>query len=206
MLIFYFEKHILFIIFVNCIFWQRFCILKPNLKLVFKYSLFFVLAFASLSFQQQQCFDPNNKLKAIFIYNFTRYFEWPEKMKTGNFVIHIIGTNHGIYQELNKMAESKAVGNQKLEIRSGTSVDPSIKPHIIFLLTDASDMLKNVASQYKGKGTLVITEKPGLAKTGSSINFVIADSKQKFEYNKKNAEKCGLKTNEELKSLAIVVD
>ena len=104
------------------------------------------------------------------------------------------------------MAASKSVGNQKLEIRSGATIDMSTKPHIVFLLTDASDMLKDVASKFKGKGTLVITEKAGLAKAGSSINFVIADSKQKFEYNKKNAEKCGLKTNEELKSLAIVVD
>lgn len=173
---------------------------------MFKYSLLFVLTFASLSFQQQQGFDPNNKLKAIFIYNFTRYFEWPEKMKTGNFIIHIIGTNHGLHHELNKMADSKLVGNQKLEIRSGTTIDASIKPHIIFLLTDASDMLKEVTSTFKGKGTLVITEKPGLAKIGSSINFVIADNKQKFEYNKKNAEKCGLKTNEELVRLSIVVD
>ena len=75
-----------------------------------------------------------------------------------------------------------------------------------FLLTDASDLLKVVASKFKGKGTLVITEKAGLAKTGSSINFIIADNKQKFEYSKKNAEKSGLKTSEELKSLAIAVD
>lgn len=176
------------------------------MKQIIKYSLFFILAFTSLSFQQQQSFDPNAKVKACFIYNFTRYFEWPEKMKTGNFIIHVVGSNSGLNQELNKMAASKQVGNQKLEIKSGTTIDASLKPHIIFLLSDASDLLKDVASKFKGKGTLVITEKPGLAKIGSSINFVIADSKQKFEYSKKNAEKSGLKTSEELKSLAIAVD
>jgi hypothetical protein len=176
------------------------------LKLLIKYTLFFILTLSSLSFQQSQIFDPNAKVKAVFIYNFTRYFEWPEKMKTGNFIIHIIGSNNSLNQELNKMASSKLVGNQKIEIKTAPSVDASLKPHIIFLLSDASDMLKDVASKYKGKGTLVITEKPGLAKSGSSINFVIAESKQKFEYSKKNAEKSGLKTNEELKSLSIVVD
>lgn len=176
------------------------------MKLLIKYFLFFCLTFTCLSFQQSQSFDPNSKAKAIFIYNFTRYFEWPEQMKSGNFIIHLVGTNHTLHQELNKMAASKSVGNQKLEIRSGATIDPSTKPHIVFLLTDASDMLKDVSSKFKGKGTLVITEKAGLAKAGSSINFVIADNKQRFEYNKKNAEKCGLKTNEELKSLAIVVD
>ena len=39
------------------------------------------------------------------------------------------------------------------------------------------------------KNTLIITEKPGLAKQGSGINFVIENNKQKFEMNKTNIEK-----------------
>ena len=63
--------------------------INVNQRLI-KYSLLFLLAFSSLSFQQQQNFDPNAKVKAVFLYNFTRYFEWPEKMKSGNFIIHIM--------------------------------------------------------------------------------------------------------------------
>ncbi len=153
-----------------------------------------------------QTFDPNAKVKAVFIYNFTRYFEWPDKMKSGNFVIHIIGTNANLNAELNKMATSKQVGNQKLEIKASTSIDVSLKPHIIYLLSDASDILKEVMSKYKGKGALIVTEKIGLAKSGSAINFVVVDNKQKFEYSVNNAKKSGLKTSDELKSLAIAVD
>lgn len=176
------------------------------MKLFIKYSLLFVLAFSSLSFQQQPNFDPNAKVKAVFIYNFTRYFEWPEKMKSGNFIIQVIGNNNNLNSELNKMASSKQVGNQKLEIKNSSSLDLSLKPHIIFLLSEASDLLKEVSSKYKGKGALIVTEKSGLAKAGSAINFVVADNKQKFEYSKNNAVKAGLKTSDELKNLAIVVD
>ncbi len=176
------------------------------MKNLIKYSLLFILAFSSLSFQQQQNFDPNAKVKAVFLYNFTRYFEWPEKMKSGNFIIHIIGTNNSLYNELNKMATSKQVGNQKMEIKSSTSLDASIKPHIIFLLNESSDMLKEISSKHKGKGALIVTEKGGLAKSGSAINFVAVESKLKFEYSKTNAVKAGLKTSDELKSLAIAVD
>jgi hypothetical protein len=176
------------------------------LKIFIKYSLLFALAFSSLSFQQQQNFDPNAKVKAVFLYNFTRYFEWPEKMKSGNFIIHIIGTNNSLSNELNKMATSKQVGNQKLEIKNSTGLDAAIKPHIIFLLNESSDVLKEISSKYKGKGTLIVTEKSGLAKMGSAINFVAIDSKLRFEYNKTNAVKAGLKTSDELKSLASAVD
>ena len=127
-------------------------------------------------------------------------------MKSGNFIIQIIGTNTNLNQELNKMASSKQVGNQKLEIKTSTSIDASTQPHIIFLLSESSDMLKEINSKYKGKGSLVVTEKNGLAKAGSAINFVVMDNKQKFEYNKNNAVKAGLKTGDGLNSLAIVID
>jgi hypothetical protein len=85
-------------------------------------------------------------------------------------------------------------------------VDGSIQPHIIFLLNESSELLKDISSKFKGKGALIVTEKSGLAKAGSAINFVAVDSKLKFEYSKSNAVKAGLKTSEELKSLAIAVD
>lgn len=154
----------------------------------------------------QQNFDPVAKGKAIFIYNFTRYFEWPEAMKSGNFVIQVIGSNSNINSELTKLANAKQVGNQKIELKVSNSFDASEKSHIVFILSDASDALKDVAAKNKGKGSLIVTEKPGLAKLGSAINFVAVDNKQKFEYSKSNASKAGLKTSDELNNLAIVVD
>lgn len=164
------------------------------------------MAFSSLSFQQLQNYDTNAKRKAVFLYNFTKLFDWPEKMKSGSFIIQIVGSNPSLTQELNKMATSKQVGNQKLEIKTTTAIDPSIKPHIIYLLNESSDLLKDASSKYKGNGTLIVTEKPGLAKQGAAINFVVADNKQAFEYSKSNAVKGGLKTGDGLNGLAIVVD
>ncbi len=131
-----------------------------SLKIFYKYILIVLLAFSGIGFQQQS--DPVAKSKAIFIYNFTRYFEWPEKMQTGNFIIHVIGANAGITQELNKMATLKQIGNQKLEIKNSGGIDVGIKPHIIYILSDESDILKEGASKFKGKGALIITEKNGL--------------------------------------------
>jgi hypothetical protein len=104
------------------------------------------------------------------------------------------------------MASSKQVGNQKLEIKNSTDFDATLKPHIIFILNESSDMLKEFSSKYKGKGSLIVTEKSGSAKAGSAINFVVIDNKQKFEYSKNNAVKAGLKTGDGLASLAIAVD
>lgn len=165
--------------------------------------LSFLFVSADMRMQQE---DTNARIKAMFLYNFTKYIEWPAAYKEGNFVIGILGNNSTLLAELNKMASQKMAGNQKLEIRSLSSVEGASKCHIVYIQPDKGGELPDVLSKVKGKSALVITEKPGLAKQGAAINFVVQENKQKFELNKSNAEKYNLKVSSNLASLAIVVD
>lgn len=169
-----------------------------------KYLIILVLLVSGFSFVQN--IDTNAKIKAVFLYNFTRYFEWPESKKSGNFVIYVVGKNEALVKELNKMAETKTVGNQKMEIINTPVYDGKSKPHMLFMLPDVSKSIGDVTAKLKGKGTLIIAEKEGAAKTGAAINFVVIENKQKFEYSKTSAVKAGLKTSEDFKALAIAVD
>jgi hypothetical protein len=150
--------------------------------------------------------DTNAKIKAVFLYNFTKYIEWPPSYKEGNFVIGILGTNSNLIAELNKMAAQKMAGNQKIEVKILVSTAEAGKCHIVFIQPDKGTELADVVSKCKGKSALIVTEKPGLAKQGAAINFVVQENKQKFELNKANAEKFNLKVSSNLASLAIVVD
>jgi hypothetical protein len=151
-------------------------------------------------------YDTNAKIKAVFIYNFTKYFEWPNNKKTGNFIIYIVGKNENLLKELQKLAGNRKVGNQDIEIKNTATFDKDLNANMVFLLPEASKVIGDVSGKSKNKGILLISENTGGAKSGSSINFIIVESKQKFEYSKNNAVKAGLKTNEEFKALAINVD
>jgi hypothetical protein len=159
-----------------------------------------------LRFQQPSNFDTNAKYKAVFIYNFTKYFEWPDKKKEGSFVIYVVGKNDNLITELKSLASKKKVGNQDIEIKTSSVYDPSIVSQIIYLLPDVSKSLADVSSKSKKQGILVVAENTGACKTGSAINFLAVENKLKFEYSKNNAVKAGLKTNDDFKSLAINVD
>lgn len=148
--------------------------------------------------------DTNAKIKAVFLYNFTRYFEWPSN-KTGSFVITIMGENPNLINELNKMAATKTVGSQKIEIKSIKELKEVESSNILFLLPDKSAVLADAITKFKGKGTLIVTEKIGLAKVGSAINFIIDENKQKFELNKTSASKAGLKVSSALEPLAAAI-
>ncbi len=160
----------------------------------------------SLRFQQPSNYDTNSKIKAVFLYNFTRYFEWSDKKKAGNFVIYVVGKNENLITELKTLASKKKVGNQDIEIKNSFVFDASVHAQIIYLLPDASKSVSEASAKSKSNSTLVVAENPNACKTGSSINFVIVDNKLKFEYNKNNAVKAGLKTNDDFKTLAINVE
>jgi hypothetical protein len=153
--------------------------------------------------------DPNtgnSKIKATFIYNFTKYIDWPEKYKEGNFVIGVLGTTP-FYNDLTALLSTKTVGAQKFEIKSFTTVESvSGNCHILFIPAENSSVLPEVLKKMKGKSTLIVTEKSGLAKQGSAINFIVDNNKQRFEMNRTNIEKYSLKVSTTLTALAIPIE
>ncbi len=179
------------------------CKIQFNLSKTFKY-LLAIFCLVSLRFQQPSTYDANSKIKAVFMYNFTRYFEWPDNKKVDNFVIYVVGRNDNLVSELKTLASKKKVGNQEIEVKNSSSFDPSITAHMIYFTPDVMKPVSDAAAKNKNKGALVIAELPGACKSGASINFIVMDSKLKFEYSKNTAVKAGLKTNEDFKALAAV--
>lgn len=150
--------------------------------------------------------DTNAKIKAVFIYNFTKYIEWPSEHKGGEFTIAILGRNKALYDELNKMSQIKKIANQTFSIVSYNSVSEIKVPHILYIPSDSTEELAKAVEKLRGKSTLIVTEKPGMARKGAGINFVIIGNRQKFELNKSNVEKHNLKVASTLENLAVLVN
>jgi len=156
-------------------------------------------AFSSLNAQAQ-----DYRFHSVFIYNFTKYIQWPEAYQSGDFVIGVLGDSP-IIQELEKMASTKTAGSQKFAIKKMESVADIGKAQIVFIPNARSKNLEEVLAKVGSQSTLVITEKPGLGQKGSGINFILVDGKWKFELNKAATEKSNLKVSSELSRLAIEI-
>jgi len=164
-----------------------------------------VLSLAAAPIQQAEQYNTNAKMKAMFVYNFTKYIEWPQDYKAGNFVIGVLGDSP-LLNELNRMAATKKVVNQTIEVKQYNSIDDIQKCHMLFVSKEQTGKIVQAKTKVTTFSTLIITEVEGLAKKGSGINFVIRDNKQRFELNKRTIEKHKLKVSSNLLALAIVVE
>lgn len=174
-------------------------------KLLFILLLPVILLTQSAAVKLDQSEEAGARIKAIYIYNFTKYIEWPAEYKEGNFVIGVYGTNIPLLSELNKMASSKTVGTQKLEIKNLSSSSDAVSCHIVYILSDNSAQLADIIGKIKGKSTLIVTDKAGMAKQGAGINFSVVENKQKIELNRANIEKYKLKVASTLVDMAVQV-
>lgn len=147
----------------------------------------------------------DDKFKALFVYNFTKYIEWPKNKQTGDFVIGVLG-HSSIISELKAFTERKTVGSQKIVVEEILSSEDYTKYHIVYVPTKLSGQAEDIANKTKGKGVLLVTDKPGLAATTSGINFVKVDNQQKFEVNTTNLETEGVKHSHTLVLLGIAVN
>ncbi len=166
-------------------------------------AIFFIILLGGL-FGAKQTFAQNEMFKALFMYNFTKNIEWPATYKQGDFVIGILG-NSLIVAELKRIAVKKMTGNQPIKVVRFSSVGDIDKCNIIYIPPKSSGKLQDVISKLKGQPTVIITDHAGLAKKGSCINYITVNGDQKFELNKTNIIKRGLKVTSFLLSLSVKI-
>lgn len=158
-----------------------------------------LLLFSSQSFAQVE------KYKALFVYNFTKHIEWPQNLKSGDFVIGVIGQKQ-LTDKLIEVTNGKKVGAQNIVVQTYSSVDEISGCHILILGTSNSTPKRVESAVTKaGNNTLIVTNGNNMATKGATVNFTIQEGKLKFELNKSNASTRNLKISSYLENLAIIV-
>lgn len=143
------------------------------------------------------------KMYAGFIYNFTRYIQWPANKSTGDFVIGYVGGSE-IAAPLNELAATKNVNGRKIVVKKIAAPAEASACHVVFFSKTASASVASFKTAMKSGSALVITEHAGMTDKGSIINFIQEEGKVKFELKDSEALAYGLKVSADLKKLAIL--
>lgn len=147
----------------------------------------------------------DHRMHAAFIYHFTRYINWPVDMKSGEFVIGVVGHPSAVASIEQMVKTKKKTREQALVIKKFSSTEEISQCHMLFVSAGMEGEISALLQQTNRNNTLVITEKDGMALEGSSINFVSKDGKLRFEINEGAINKAGLQISSKLKALGIIV-
>jgi hypothetical protein len=154
-----------------------------------------LLMLAALGLQAQ-----DHKFQSLFVYNFAKYIEWPSSKQQGDFVIGIVGGSAAVTQFKNVL-EGKTKGTQKIVVQAINSPGAYTTCHMIFVTAEHNNAISKITAAVGQEPILIVTEKEGALKDGSSINMVIKNGKMAFEINEqlKNSK---LKVSSEVMRLA----
>lgn len=161
--------------------------------------LYFVFLFLILPLL---VFSQNEKLKVVFIYNFTKYISWPAAQNQGDFIIGVLGSP-AMSKELASYVASRKVGTRSIKVVDFASSGGLQNCHLVYVPGSQNGSLGSVIAKYKQQPVVVVADNPGAIDVGAGINFIVDGGKQKFEVRKTNLEKNGLKVNSELVNMGI---
>ncbi|WP_109832129.1 YfiR family protein [Reichenbachiella versicolor] len=134
------------------------------------------LSIVSLSASAQE-----SKFKALFIYKFAEYIEWPSS--PSKIVVGVAGKSD-VFNQLSTFAASK----DNLEVKNISSASDSKSCNIIFLPNAQSGQLNSYVSTINGNSILLVTENSKLVPQGADIGFYLEQGKLRFLINKGSIE------------------
>lgn len=137
------------------------------------------------------------QVKAVFVYNFTRFVEWPAQAQSGPVTICVAGRNP-LGSFLEDTVRNETVGGRLIVTRVILEPDPTCR--VVYIPRGAATpAYLRVA---RGAPVLTIGEADDFLEAGGIINFYLVNDKVRFEISTHAAERAQLRISSRLLQLA----
>jgi hypothetical protein len=155
--------------------------------------------------------DLITRLKVAYLYNFTRFVEWPQRSVGEYFVIAVIG-DPDMAQALTALErEERQAQGRPIRVRALAGPEQSDDCQILFIGAAAADDLPQLRARVGDGPVLLVGDSPGLARGGVAINFFLqpdilgAGKRLRFEINPAALKRRGLEISAQLYDVAEIV-
>lgn len=144
------------------------------------------------------------QVKALFIYNFAKFVEWPEgtfATPRGPVNVCIVGEDP-FGSELERAVKGKTINNRELSIVRTSRAQNLKLCQIVFVGASDRKQAREIIEMLGTASVLTVGDMQGFAKCGGMINFTMEDHRVRFEINMVAAERAHLRISAKLLSLA----
>ncbi len=167
---------------------------------IFK-TIAFTLVVLCLTNVESKAQVSNYKAYTLFLYNFTKYIQWPDGAIDQDFVIGVYGKSP-ITEELQKLGSIKKAGDKNIKIIELSETNLLQDVQILFIPEEKSAQIAAVLASVKGRPILVVSERQGLTQKGAAISFLTEQNNLRFELNTVSIASQNLKVSKALETLA----
>ncbi len=140
-------------------------------------------------------------IKAVLIYNFTKFLKWPEESEIDTFVIGVVG-NTNIAEALQKITDRKTLRGKPAVVRKVENMGNTENINILYVSPDSEISIADISDKLSDRAVLIISSEEGACQDGAFINFIKKEGKIKFEINVKKLEEAGIISKSNFLNLA----
>ena len=146
-----------------------------------------------------------SQLKAAFVYNFTKFIDWPgESVRSLTFQICVLGQNP-FGSELTQLTDGKVIEGHPVQVLIVTNYHLVRSCQVVFISASEDAHLKQILSGLRGRSVLTVGDSQGFVDAGGMIELLVEDERMRFEVNLHAANEARLKISAKLLSLAKAV-
>ena len=144
------------------------------------------------------------KLKAVIVYKFASYVEWPPEVfeqPDSPVVIGVAGADE-LADELAQVVSGRTVGDRRIVVSRIGRPSSLAGLHMLFIGGPTGALTGRLLGSVKSKPVLTVTEFDDALAHGSIINLVVDNDRVRFDIAPRQAELAGLKISSRLLPVA----
>lgn len=179
-------------------------------KLLVKLGILFLIPLLTMNMvaQSQQEALPEYRLKAVFLYNFTQFVEWPPQAfsePNTPLVIGILGQDpFGHY--LDETVEGEKVNDHPLIVKRFRDIDDVRACHILFISKFDKNELADILKSLESENILTVGDATDFVKLGGIVRFFTENNKTRIRINLEAAKNADLTISSKLLRFSDVVN
>ena len=150
---------------------------------------------------EQRTATAEDDIKAAFLFNFTKFVEWPATDRTRPFRICTVA-EPAFGTAVDRTIAGETAGGRPIEHVTPPTPDAARACHMLFVGRLESDRLERWLGAVRGAPLLVVGESRAAWDRGAHINFVVDENRVKFDVNPDAASRAGLTVSSKLLRVA----
>jgi hypothetical protein len=150
---------------------------------------------------------PEYRLKALFLYQFAQFIEWPSaafQAAEAPFIVCVLGEDP-FRALLEETVHDEQVKGRQLVVRRHRRVEDLDSCNIVFIAQSEMTSLEAILAALKGRAILTVGDSGRFAERGGAIQFVTASTKLKLRINAEAAKAADLTISSKLLRLVDIV-